>query len=78
MLRGDQPLIGVGRRHLDVDHCHVRAAVLNQSDQLVGVLGLGDDLDVCVLEEPDDALAREQESSATTTRMGSPRSACRR
>src|SRR4029450_12137747 len=58
-LGGDQALIGMGRRHADVDQGHVRAGQAHLGEQALGVLGLGDPLDAGVAQQPDDSLAGE-------------------
>ena len=64
MLRADLPgrdeaFVGVRGRHADVDDRRVGSGEPDVSEQLVGVLRLGDDVDSGVLEQTDDPLARE-------------------
>ena len=60
-LGGDEPFVGVGRWHPDVDHGDVGCVRLRpRSSSCVGVLGLADDVDAGVAEQADDALARQQ------------------
>ena len=59
-LGGDETFVGVGRRHLDVDDGDVRRRATDLVEELVGVLGLTDDVDAGVAEEVDDAFAGEQ------------------
>ena len=58
-LRGDEALVGVRRRHPDVDDGGVGRGAPHLSQQLVGVAGLAGDVDPGVLEQADDALAGE-------------------
>ena len=44
-LGGDDALVGVGRRHLDVDDGDVRFVELDVAQELAAVLGLADDVD---------------------------------
>jgi hypothetical protein len=60
-LGGDQAFVGVGWRHADVDQGHVRVGQAHVVEQALGILGLGDHLDAGVAEQPDDALAGEQD-----------------
>src|SRR4029453_6223204 len=72
-------LVGVGRWHADVDQRHVGTGQADLVEQAAGVLGLGDHLDVGVLQEADDALAGEQgvvgddypHGSSARSRLGS-------
>ena len=59
LARGPQPLVGVRRRHPDVDDRDVRAVGAHLQHQLLGVARLPDDLEARVLEQPRDPLAQE-------------------
>ena len=59
-LGGDETLVGVGRRHLDVDDGDVGCVLADLFEELIGVVGLTDDVDAGVGEQVDDALAGEQ------------------
>ena len=59
LLGGAQALVGVRRRHADVDDRDVRLVRAHLQHQLVGVPRLADDLEAAVLEQPRDALAEE-------------------
>ena len=58
-LGGAQTLVGVGRRHPDVDDRDVRLVLADGGEQLRGVAGLGDDLEAGLGEQAGDALAQE-------------------
>ena len=58
-LRGDDPLVGVRRRHADVDDRAVGLGRRDRAHQAVDVRGLADDLDPGVVEHADDSLAGE-------------------
>ena len=57
--RRPQTLVGLRRRHADVDDRHVRAVRAHLQHQLVGVPGLADDLEAGVLEQAGDPLAEQ-------------------
>ena len=57
LLRGDQSFVGVGGRHADVDDGDVGGVGGDVLEELVGVAGLGDDVDPAVGEEAGEALA---------------------
>ena len=67
--RGPQALVGVRRRHPDVDDRDVRPVGADLAQEVLGVAGLADDL------QPDSSRSRatpsrsSTESSARTTRM---------
>jgi hypothetical protein len=67
-----EALVGVRRRHSDVDHGSVGLLEPDLAKQTLRVLCLGHHLDSGVLEQPGDSPAAEHDSSATTTRTGSP------
>ena len=88
---GPQPLVGVRRRHPDVDDGDVRAVLAHRPDERGAVADRGDHLGAGLLEQPDQALAEEdrvlgQDSPARQLRReprrdrrgGCPRSARRR
>src|SRR5215218_7225986 len=56
LCRGET-FVRVRRRHADVDDCGVRLMHPNLAQELRSVLRLADDLEPCLAEEPDDALA---------------------
>ena len=58
--RGAQALVGVRRRHADVDDRDVGLVGADLAQQVLGVAGLGDDLEARLLEQPRDALAQQQ------------------
>ena len=60
LLRGDESLVGVGRRHADVDDRHVGVVLVHRAQQLVAVVGLRRDVEARLLQERGDALAHEQ------------------
>ena len=73
-LRGLQPLVGVGRRHPDVDDRDVGRVLVDRREQLVGGRRLGDDLDPRVAAAARRCpRARSRLSSAITTRTAAPR-----
>ena len=57
--RGAHALVGVRRRHADVDHGDVRLERADRVHQVDGVLGLCDDLEARIREHACDALAHE-------------------
>ena len=59
LVRGDEPLVRVRRRHADVDDRDVGVVRANLQEQLVGIARLADDLEAAVLEQAGDALAEE-------------------
>ena len=59
LLRGAQALVGVRRRHADVDDRDVRLERANLQEQLVGVACLADDLEARILEQAGHALAQQ-------------------
>ena len=69
---GAQALVGVGRRHADVDDGDVGLVRRDLAQQVLGVARLADDLDAGLLEQPRDALAQQHRVVGDTTRMGSP------
>ena len=80
---GDEAFVGVGRRHLDVDDHEVGTLCCDGAEQLVGIAGLGDDLEARLFEEEGNALADERRvvgdgyshgSSACSRRVPPPRS----
>src|SRR5947208_2419803 len=58
-LCGDQPLVGVGRRHADVDDRRVGSGKPDVAEQTARVLRLTDHVHTGLTEKADDALARE-------------------
>ena len=54
-----QALVGVGRRHPDVDDRDVRVLLADRGEELRGVAGLGDDLETGLGEQAGDALPQE-------------------
>ena len=58
-LRRAQPLIGMRRRHPDVDDRHVRLRAVDELEQLLGVGGHPDDLEPGLLEQPRQPLAED-------------------
>src|SRR5437763_5992569 len=60
-LGGRQPLVGVRRRHSDVDDRRVRPFYTDVPQKPRGVLRLADDLDAGVGQQADDALARQHQ-----------------
>ena len=59
LARGAQPLVGVRRRHADVDERDVRAVRAHLQHQLVGRPGLPDDVEPGLLEQSRDPLAEQ-------------------
>ncbi len=59
LLRRLQPLVGVRRRHADVDDRDVRLVRAHLQQQLFGVARLTDDLETAVFEQACDALPEE-------------------
>src|SRR5262245_59754740 len=59
LARGDEPLVGVGRRHADVDDRDVRPPRRHLAQQLRRVAGLADDLDAGVGEQACEARPHE-------------------
>src|SRR5262245_59751065 len=59
LLRGDEALVGVVRRHADVDDRDVGFVAANLEQQVVGRRGLADDLEPRSLEQARDALAHQ-------------------
>ena len=57
--RGPQAVVCVRGGHADVDHRNVRLVRPHLTDQVVGVSGLAHDLETVLLEQPDDALPKE-------------------
>ena len=57
--RRAQPLVGVRRRHADVDDRDVGLVGADLAQQVLGVAGLGDDLEARLLEQARDALAQQ-------------------
>ena len=58
-MRGAQALVGVRRRHADVDDRDVGLVGAHLAQQLVGVAGLADDVEARVLEQARDARAQQ-------------------
>ncbi len=55
----DESFVGVGRRHPDV-HDRDRGLVHRHvAQQVVGVVGLGEDVEARLAEQPDDSLAQQ-------------------
>src|SRR5439155_14582597 len=52
-------VVGVGRGHADVDHCHIRLVRPHLAREVLGVARLRDDLMARLLEQPHDALAHQ-------------------
>ena len=59
LLRRDQSLVRVRRRHSDVDDHHVRLVRVHLSEQLIRVVGLRHDVEPALAQERGDALAHE-------------------
>ena len=59
-LRRPEALVGVGRRHPDVDDRDVRAMLADGLQERVGVAGLGDDLEAGLGQQPRDPLAQQE------------------
>src|SRR5215207_959344 len=59
LVRGLNPLVGLRRRHADVDDRHVRLVRVDGGEQLLRARGLGDDLDALAPHERRDALAQQ-------------------
>ena len=76
-----QPLVGVRRRHPDVDHGDVRAVLAHRPDERGTVGHRGHDLGAGLLEEPDQALAEQDRvlgqdyphGRSAVSRVGPPR-----
>ena len=60
LQRRAQALVGVRRRHADVEHADVRAVLLDRLQQRLGVRHGGDDLEPAVVQQPLQAGAQEQ------------------
>jgi hypothetical protein len=60
-LGGDEALVCVRGRHADVDDCRVRPREAHVTEQPVGILRLGDDVDACVSEKANDSLPGEHD-----------------
>ena len=58
-LGGAEALVGVGRRHPDVDDGDVRLVLTDSREELGRVASLGDDLEACLVEQPRDPLPEE-------------------
>ena len=58
-MRGAQALVGVGRRHPDVDDRDVGLVGADLAQQVLGVAGLAGDLEARLLEQAGEALAQE-------------------
>ena len=56
----DEPLLGVRRRHPDVDDRDVRRVRVDGRDELVGVRRLGDDVEARAAQQRGDPLADQQ------------------
>ena len=73
-LRGDEALVGVGRRHPDVDDRDVGRVAARPARRRPSASSASPTTSMpASAEQAHDALAGEHQSSATTTRMGSPR-----
>ena len=59
LARRHEPLVGVRRRHPDVDDRDRRLVHRDVTQQVVGVVGLGHDLEARLGEQPRDALAQQ-------------------
>src|SRR3954451_1745792 len=59
LVRGPDPLVGLGRRHADVDDRHVGSVLVDRGEQPLRVRRLGDDLDALAAHERCDALAQQ-------------------
>jgi hypothetical protein len=59
LLRGAQPVVGVGGRHAHVDHGDIRLVGADLADQLLGVARLPDNLHPRFLQQAHDALAQQ-------------------
>ena len=59
LARGAQALVGVARRHPDVDHGDVGLVGADLAEQVLGVAGLAGDLESRVLEQAHEALAQQ-------------------
>jgi transcriptional regulator with XRE-family HTH domain len=57
LLRGAEPLVGLGRRHLDIHDCDVGLVQANLQQQILCRAALSDDLESRLLEQARDALA---------------------
>src|SRR3954451_487404 len=60
LVRGLDALVGLRRRHADVDDGHIGLVLVHRREQLVGARGLGDDFDAPAPYERRDALAHER------------------
>ena len=67
LVRGDQPFVGIGGRHLDVDDGDVRSFQSDDPDELVAIVHLRDDLEPCVFEEVGRPCLISMASSAITS-----------
>jgi hypothetical protein len=63
----------VAGRHPDVDHDEVGALCADGAEELVGVGNGGDDVEAAFGEQPGQAFAEQDESSAITIRTAAPR-----
>src|SRR3954463_7289202 len=59
LVRGEDPLVGLRRRHADVHDRHVGFVLVDRGNQLLRGLRLGNDLDAFAAEERSDALAHQ-------------------
>ena len=59
--RGAEALVGERRREADVDDREVGLVAADDPQQALAVLGLGDDVDVVLAQQRDDALAQQRE-----------------
>ena len=59
LQRRAQAVVGVGRRHADVDDRHVGLVRVDLAQQVLGVAGLADHVEAPLLEQPHDPLAQE-------------------
>ncbi len=50
--RRDQPFVGMGRRHADVDDCHVGPVQGHHAEEVVGVGCLADDVHAGIRKQP--------------------------
>ena len=60
LLGGDEPVVGVGRRHADVHDGDVRAPRIDHPQQRVGIAAAPDDLEAGVLEQPREPVAQQR------------------
>ena len=51
LVRGLDPLLGLRRRHADVDDRHVGPVLVDRGEELLGRRRLSDDLDALVAHE---------------------------